>query len=546
MKMNYSDRFRAAALTAVAVCLAFAAVSATPQSDKQQRQIAKPSPTATPTPSPSPTVSPTPTPVMTLASLQSSIRSRLLRPELRRGQVGIKVVSQTTGKVIFEDNAEKYFMPASNMKNFTVATALERLTPDFKFITGVYAPALPDVAGNINGDLRIVGRGDISVSTRFTNGDYYKRLDDLADKIVQAGIKRISGGLVGDETYFQGDAINGTWEVEDLSSPDGAEVSALPLNDNAIDIVVQPGPVGYACSVRVTPLNPIMRVVNQCLTSPAGTARTLNVVKKLDQNILEITGSMPAGDNAYSDSIAISHPAELFVALLKQRLELKGVMIAGPSRTITRRTEIAPPETVEITRLESPPLSYIAAQTMKPSQNMYTETLLWTMGEESKKLAAIGPTTAATVPSGPSAQLGLAVVRNFLTSIGVPQDAVIQKDGSGLSRRDLVTPASVVQLYLYMAKQSKYSQAWRDALAIGGIDGTLRRRFAGTRASGNLRGKTGTLDQVSALLGYVTTAAGEPVVFSMIVNGVPVTRDRTAPMDEIVLDIVNFNGRLDQ
>jgi D-alanyl-D-alanine carboxypeptidase/D-alanyl-D-alanine-endopeptidase (penicillin-binding protein 4) len=543
MKIQFSDRIRSAALILAAICLTCGAMSAFTLSEDRAGVAATPTPTPTASPTLSPTATPTPAPVMTVAALQSSIRSRLFRPELRRGQVGIKVVSQNTGKVIYEDNSEKYFMPASNMKNFTVAAALERLTPDFKFVTGVYAAAPPDTAGNVSGDLRIAGRGDISISTRFTNGDYYKRLDDLADKIVQAGVKHVNGGLVGDETYFEGDPLNGTWEIEDISSPDGAEVSALPLNDNAIDIVVQPGPVGYACSVKVTPLNPIMRVVNQCLTSRSGTARTLNLIKRLDQNILEITGMVPAGDPGYSDSIAISHPADLFVALLKQRLELKGVTVGGGTRTVSQRTELAPAQNVEIARLESPPLSFIAAQTMKPSQNMYTETLLWTMGEESRRSIAVG---TAAVPSGPSAQLGLAVVRNFLTSVGIPQDAVIQKDGSGLSRRDLVTPAAVVQLYLYMAKQSKYAQAWRDALAIGGIDGTLRRRFAGTRASGNLHGKTGTLDQVSALSGYVTTAAGEPVVFSMIVNGIPVTRDRTAPMDEIVLDLVNFNGKLDQ
>jgi D-alanyl-D-alanine carboxypeptidase/D-alanyl-D-alanine-endopeptidase (penicillin-binding protein 4) len=286
----------------------------------------------------------------------------------------------------------------------------------------------------------------------------------------------------------------------------------------------------------------------------------MNIVKPVGQNVLEVSGVLPAGDNGFTGSIAISHPAELFAAFLKQRLESKGVIVSGGTRTISERNAPAQteknatfqtpvPEPVEIARLESPPLSVIAAQTMKPSQNMYTETILWTIGEEFRKssAAALPASTAApAVPSGPSAQLGLSVVKAFLSSIGIPPDAVVQKDGSGLSRRDLVTPSAVVQLYTYMGKQSRYSEVWRNALAIGGIDGTLRRRFAGTKASGNLRGKTGTLDQVSALSGYVTTAAGEPLVFSMIVNGVPETRNRTGVMDQIVLDLVNFNGKVDQ
>ncbi len=114
-----------------------------------------------------------------------------------------------------------------------------------------------------------------------------------------------------------------------------------------------------------------------------------------------------------------------------------------------------------------------------------------------------------------------------MTSIGVAPDGIIQYDGSGLSRHNLITPAAVVQLYVYMAKQSKYAQTWRDSLTIGGVDGTLANRFKGTAAAGNMRGKTGTIDQVSALSGYVTTAGGEQLVLSIIVNGVAVTRERT-------------------
>ncbi|MEP6786961.1 MAG: D-alanyl-D-alanine carboxypeptidase/D-alanyl-D-alanine-endopeptidase, partial [Acidobacteriota bacterium] len=327
---------------------------------------------------------------------------------------------------------------------------------------------------------------------------------------------------------------------------DGVEISALPINDNAIDVTVQPAAAASPCNVKVLPPNPVMRVVNTCVTGARGSTRTLSVVKDLNQNVLEVSGNLPSGDNGYSESIAISHPAELFIALLKQRLELKGVVVTGGTRTTKDRvaaTQAQPP--VEITKLESPPLSVIAAQTMKPSQNMYTETLLWTLGEESRR-APVGPSRAdAGTPSGPSVQLGLGAVKGFLSSVGIPADAVLQTDGSGMSRRDGVTPASIVQLYTYMAKQSKYAQVWRDALAIGGVDGTLKRRFAGTPASGNLRGKTGTLSQVSALSGYLTTGGGEQLVFSIIVNGVADPRARTSLMDDIVIQLANFNGKVD-
>jgi len=190
-----------------------------------------------------------------------------------------------------------------------------------------------------------------------------------------------------------------------------------------------------------------------------------------------------------------------------------------------------------IGKVDSPPLSLIAAKTMKPSQNMYTEVLLWTLGEQ------VGRKNNG---SGTSAALGTNVVKQFLREIGVPDDGIVQWDGSGLSRHNLITPSAVVSLYEYMAKRSRYSIAWRNSLTIGGVDGTLRNRFKGTRAEANMRGKTGTIDQVSALSGYVRTATGEELVVSIVVNGVPGGAGiRTRVIDEIVVALADYNGKID-
>ena len=468
------------------------------------------------------------------------------RPELRRGQVGVKIVALNTGKVIFEENAEKYFMPASNMKNFTVAAALEKLSPDFRFVTSVYAVSALDTSGTVKGNLRIFGRGDVSISTSFTEGNYYKGLDDLAEKIAAAGVKRVEGSIVADDSYFRGSAIPATWEWDDLQWYYGAEVSALPLNDNAVDLSVTPGPVGYSCAVKISPYNSVYRIRNQCTTTAAGTPRTLKIDKVLGQNMLEITGTLPAGNSGFKGSVTVSRPAELFASLLKQRLEAKGITVTGQVTVRSAAQGEAAPEQVEIAKLESAPLSLIAAKTMKPSQNMYTETLLWTLGEQERgRLSQMTPPASAAELQKDSATLGIQAIKTFLTNIGVAPDAVVQYDGSGLSRHNLITPSAVVQLYSYMAKQSKYSQAWRDSLTIGGVDGTLQNRYKGTAAQGNIRGKTGTIDQVSALSGYMTTAAGDQLVVSFLVKGVARTPDRTGMMDDIVLALAKFNTRLD-
>ena len=512
------------------------------QDTKRERVIAK-SPTVTPTPPPTPMTIPNPTgspvAVQTLPELQSKIRLALMRQELQRGQVGIKIASLDSNKIVFESNAEKYFMPASNMKSYTMATALERLSPDFRFVTSVFSATAPDASGAVK-DLVVYGRGDVSFSSVFTDGDYFKNLNALADKIVQAGVKKIDGDLVGDESYFTGNPIPGGWEWDDLQWYYGAEISALAVNDNAIQLSVKSGAMGSPCIVQIAPANSIIKINNTCTTSPSNIKRELQVTKRLDQNIIDISGTMPAGDDVYRGNITISHPSEVFVALLRQILEQKGVVVTGRNRVIGTKekailavaSQAAP---VEIARLESPPLSLVAAKTMKPSNNTYTETILWTLGEQLGDKSNLKQT---------SAERGLAVVQNFLRQVGIPVDGVVQFDGSGLSRHNLITPASIVQLYTYMAKQSRYPAVWENSLTVGGVDGTLRNRFKGTIAAGNVRGKTGTIDQVSALSGYVTTAGGEKLVFSIIVNGVPDSSARTATIDVIVNALANFNGKV--
>jgi serine-type D-Ala-D-Ala carboxypeptidase/endopeptidase (penicillin-binding protein 4) len=526
---------------------AFSLSAAAQNTDNRQRIIVG----ATPTPKP--TVSPTPIQNgQTIFDLQAKIRQSLLRPEIRRGTVGIKIASLDTGKVIFEDNAEKYLMPASNMKSFTVAAAMEKLSPDFRFITSVFASVKPDASGTIKGDLSIFGRGDISFSTAFYDKDYYKGLDNLADKIIQSGVKKIEGNLVGDESYFTGNAVPSGWEWDDLQWYYGAEVSALPLNDNALDLSVKPASVGAPCIVNLLPFNSIMRVVNRCVTTTAGVKRDLTVKKDLDQNVLEVSGTISVGDKGFANSLTVSHPAELFITLLKQRLEQKGIVITGQTRIINAKDKAilafassTPP--IQITQIESPPFSLIAAKTMKPSQNLYTETILWTLGQEGRNFVITNAVTPETNPfldlKATSADKGLFVVKSFLNEIGIAPDSVVQYDGSGLSRHNLVTSASLVQLYTYMAKQSRYADAWRNALTIGGVDGTLQNRFKNTKAANNVRGKTGTIDQVSALSGYVTTASGEKLVFSILVNSVNDTKLRQAVIDEIVVGLANFGGK---
>src|ERR1043165_2208044 len=233
----------------------------------------------------------------TLAELQARISEVLAKPELSPAMVGIKVVSLDTGRVLFEENASKLLRPASNMKLYTVATALDRLSPDYRFVTSVYAATRPDSNGVVRGDLTIYGRGDPSIAARFNNGDYFKGIDDLATRIVAAGVKRVEGDLVGDESYFVGPKYGAGWNWEDLTWYYGAEVTPLTVNDNALDLFIKPGPaLGQPALITTGPPDPLLKIVNNVTTSAKGSRRELAIHRGLNENTITLTGSITRGD----------------------------------------------------------------------------------------------------------------------------------------------------------------------------------------------------------------------------------------------------------
>ena len=485
-----------------------------------------------------PTAQPVAAP-QTLEELRARIQERFAQPPFAASHLAAKIVSLDTGRTLFEQNASKWLQPASNMKLYTVAAALDRLSPDYRFTTSVYAPARPDAAGTVRGDLIVYGRGDPTFAIRFTGGttDYYQSMDELAARVVAAGVRRVEGDLIGDESYFAGGPLPPGWEWDDLQWYYGAEVSALSVNDNAVDIIVKPGlRAGDPCGITVGPLTPHVTIVDRTVTGPRGSTRQLSINRPLGSNVIEVGGSMPLDAAQFTASVAVTRPAMLFAAMLRTALERQGVKITGPTRTIDARARIAAPlpigSLIEVANRQSPPLGIIAAQILKPSQNLYTELVLRALG----KMAGADPTLA-------SDEAGIEAVRIFLTGAGIDQNSVVMIDGSGLSRGNLVTADATLNLLTFMSRH-RYANAFRDALPIAGVDGTLRTRMRNTTAAGNARAKTGTLSTSTTLSGYVTSAAGERLAFSLMVNNPPRETDpRTAFTDAITVLLASFAGR---
>jgi D-alanyl-D-alanine carboxypeptidase/D-alanyl-D-alanine-endopeptidase (penicillin-binding protein 4) len=513
--------------------------------------VPAPTPTQSPTTSPAPAQSPTPAPApptpagrapQTLEELRAGLRQILDRPEFAASQLAVKIASLDTGRVLFEENAGKWVQPASNLKLFTVAAALDRFGPEYRFVTSVYAPSRPDQAGTVRGDLVVYGRGDPTFATRFNqegNGDYYRAIDELAAKVQAAGLRRVEGDMVGDESYFRGSRFAPGWEWDDLQWWYGAEVSALTVNDNSVDLTVRPGArAGDAAVVTVGPSLPLVTVVDRARTVGRGQGRELSVHRPLGQNVIEVRGQVPLDDRGFTASVAISNPALVFATMLRTALERRGVVFTGRTRAVTaedRADENKPLEVsglVELAARQSPPLSIIAAQTLKPSQNLYTELLLRALGK-----------AAGTDPRLDAGAAGIRAVRDFLTKAGVDSGRVLMYDGSGLSRGNLVTADATLRLLVYMNRHP-HGYTFREALPVAGVDGTLRNRMKGTAAMNNVRAKTGTLSSATSLSGYLFTAAGERLAFSLFINNPPRETDpRASFTDAVAVLLSSFNGR---
>lgn len=506
-------------------------------------------PGATPAQTPDAQEPPTQTPAApttsvaprTLEELRARVRELIARPEFAASNLAIKVASLDTGRVLLEENAGKWMQPASNMKLYTVAAALDRLGPDFRFVTSVYAPARADAAGTIRGDLVVYGRGDPSYATRFNaanDTDYYRAIDDLASRVTAAGVRRVEGDIVGDESYFTGGPLPAGWEWDDLQWWYGAEVSALTVNDNSVDLSVKPGVrVGDPCRITIGPDTPVITIVDRTKTSERGTTRELSVHRPPGQNTIEIRGTMPIDDRGFAASLAVPRPALVFVTMLRTALERRGVVFTGGVRTVDAQgradTQPLPVSSlVEIATRQSPPLSVIAAQTLKPSQNLYAELILRALGK-----------AASANQKQTSEEAGIAAVREFVARAGVAPDRLVMNDGSGLSRSNLVTAESTTRLLVYM-NQHRAGSVFREALPVAGVDGTLRNRMRGTPAQNNVRAKTGTLGTATSLSGYLFTAAGERLVFSLMINNPPRDTDpRSGFTDAVAVLLASFTGR---
>lgn len=494
-----------------------------------------------------------PTGATTLQQLRTQLAAQLAEPRFASAVFGVKIVSLDTGKTLFEQDATRLLSPASNCKLFTMALALDRLGGDYRIRTSLYAASRPTRSGTLEGDLIVFGRGDPSFNARRHGGDIFAALDRLVSALTNAGVRRVRGDVVGDDSFFQGPPYGSGWAWDDMQYYYGAEISALSINDNTLELSITPGrTIGAPCHLTLRPQTAYLVLSNRTFTVTNGVKRALQLYRPIEHNVLYVAGHMPLDDPGYTETVTVHQPAGLFASLLREALRRRGVRVHGRVRAVgwlERQTEpLDTARLIELASVESPPLRELVREVQKPSQNLYTDLILAHIGELERARRAQTGSDAARVAFRTSEELGVEALEAFLERVGIGRHEVRFEEGSGLSRNNLATPAAIVKLLAYM-DQHPEAEAWREALPIAGVDGTLRNRMKDTPAAGNVRAKTGTLRWAAALSGYVTSAAGERLAFALVLNRyVPPDAEHSAraELDKIAVALASFGGRSDR
>ena len=512
------------------------------------------------------------------SALGAQISALLADPAVARAHWGI-AVTELDGTPIYGFREGELYRPASNTKLFTTAAAMALLGPESTVQTSV--ELIRSKGGKVANQVVLRGMGDPGLSGQdfpyrtpaelkaaglpvpvAGSVDGLRILDGFADETVKRGVKRVEGDVVGVDRIWVWEPYPIAWDIGDMLTGDGAPVSALTINDNLLNLTVTPGTkVGDAATASVVPDIGYYQFDVKVKTVAAGAQASLQVERAPGAKVVRIYGTI-AMDKPYKTEIAIMDPAEFAAMALKKKLEEHGIKVTGvaraehflpidgegfyreshepvdfairasnvvasttPSGAITPTGPCIDCGTPGGLTHTSPTLAEDVKETLKISQNLHAELMMRRLG--GKFGDPMKNTTAQ----------GARVVRQFLVSAGLDGDDFLFYDGSGMSSHDLVAPRATVKLLAYAATQPWFA-AWKAALPVGGVDGSLTSRFTDAPLKGHVFAKTGTLGESRALAGYLDCASGKQVVFSIMVdNHTPGSSADRAVMDKIVAAI---------
>lgn len=466
--------------------------------------------------------------------LVSSLTTALDAPGWGTDRWGVLVVSLDAGDTLFAHRADVPLAPASNMKLFTTAAALHYLGPDYRyttFLTGM-GPVRDSV---LEGDLYLYGTGDPTLSARFFDSKTAV-WEALADSLLALGVTRIAGDLVGDASYFEGPSVGEGWDTTYITHTYAAPSSALSYNDNVVTLRVTAGEVGGPPEVLLVPGGTV-QLRNDARTVDSGRGQ-IRVERRSYDGPLVLTGTIRRGAGAQWRAVPVPDPAAFAISVFEEVLRDRGVTVEGGLRVVQGASaspvtgqQVFAPVSEEDTVIQvlavhrSPPLLEILEVINQRSHNLYADAVLRTVGR---------------VASGHgSMAAGEAAVLALIESSDGDSGTLRMDDGSGLSRLNRASARALVELLAFMA-ESPHDQTFRETLPEAATSRGLR-RMQQTDAAGNLRAKTGTIERVSALSGYVRAKNGELIAFSILSNDVPSTYRAKRVEDRIGARLASFD-----
>ena len=436
-----------------------------------------------------------------------------------RGTWGVVVISLTRGDTLYAQGADTPLLPASTMKLYTAAIAFDRFGPAHQFRTEVLRDGPVGPSGVLNGNLYLKGAGDPALSSRYASwSGGIGPMDAIADLVVDAGIRQIRGDVIGDASAFDDRRVPEGWKRRNLQSGYSARVSALSVDENVASIVVRSTARGATAQFS----DPMVGVpIHSTVTVREGSRSAyIRVWQDTTADHFRVTGWIGSLSPQRSYRVVVEQPEAFAAASFRAALERRGIVIEG-----VVHADAAPPQAMRVTAWSSAPVAQLVMTMNGESNNHFAELLF---RNAARSLGGVG-----------TADIANESLQQFMTyRVGAAEASVFAADGSGLSTLDRVTARSMAQLLAY-AGSASWGEVFKTSLPIAGRTETLSSRMRRTPAQGNLRGKTGTTDDVNSLGGYVTAANGEELVFAFIYNGRSSSRARVA-IDAMGVSLAGF------
>jgi serine-type D-Ala-D-Ala carboxypeptidase/endopeptidase (penicillin-binding protein 4) len=462
-------------------------------------------------------------------TLGTQLQQLIDQPKWESALWGVHIVSLKDGKVLFSSNARKRFLPASNMKLLIGAAALDAFGAGFRFETPVYGEGTIDVHGRLLGNLVIAGRGDPNLEGRIYDPQHEELVQQdipgfmaqIAGQLADRGVKSIVGDVVADETLFLHEPHDPSWALENILWGYNAPVNSLAAAENCFQLEVLPGETeGSAAFLRPVPVDSGLVLVNQVKTISQGREAWMGVDLNPEGSHVTLRGEIPLRHAGLRYNLAVRDGGLFAGRLLKLALAQRGIAVTGevktrqlspleileqgkPSLDAAKRLQSTHREEHKLASVRTQPLSESLKVMMKTSNNLYAEMMLRNLGAQATGLGSV--------------DTGVAALEKFLEKTGNSKNSVSLNDGSGLSRKNLITPESVVRVLQYM-DQHPHRDVFLDMLPVAGRDGTLRNRMKKGPAFERIFAKTGSIDFVNTLSGLAMAKSGERLAFSIMVN----------------------------